>query len=58
MSEETFQEIVREIVAVKLKYGVESELSAALQLELEQCSSRIRSGSGDLGDDSPTETAI
>ena len=58
MSEETFQEIVRDIVAVKLKYGVESELSAALQLELEQFSSRTRGGSGDLGDESSRETTI
>ena len=58
MSDETFQEIVRDIVAVKLKYGVESELSAALQLELEQFSSRMRNGSGGLGDDSSTERTI
>lgn len=45
MSEDTFQEIVREIVAVKLKYGVESELSSALQLELEHLSGRIRPAS-------------
>ena len=45
MPEETFQEIVRDIVAVKLKYGVESELSASLQLELEQLSSRPRGAS-------------
>jgi len=58
MPEETFQEVVRDIVAVKLKYGVESELSASLQLELEQLSSRPRGASSDRSPESPRESSI
>ena len=57
MPEETFQEIVRDIVAVKLKYGVESELSASLQLELEQLSSRPRGASSGSLTEPPAETS-
>ena len=54
MPEETFEEIVRDIVAVKLKYGVESELSASLQLEL----GRARTAMSESGQDSQTEASI
>jgi hypothetical protein len=36
LSEASFDQLVRDIAAVKLKYGVESELSASLRLQLEQ----------------------
>ena len=54
MPEEMFEEIVRDIVAVKLKYGVESELSASLQLELQQLSAR---SSQAPSSDSPPEAS-
>lgn len=36
LSDENFDQLVRDIAAVKLKYGVESELSASLRLQLDQ----------------------
>ncbi len=58
MPEETFQEIVRDIAAVKLKYGVESELSTSLRLELEQISSRPPDTSSDYAKEFSNEASI
>ncbi len=58
MSEDTFQEIVREIVAVKMKYGAESELSASLRLELEHLVPRSHGTGSGLSLESPTEASI
>lgn len=52
MSEESFQQLVSDITAVNLKYGVESKVSAALRLRLD----KLESGSeGDDGGE-PTPT--
>lgn len=36
LSEESFDQLVRDIALVKLKYGIEGELSASLRLQLNQ----------------------
>ena len=36
LSEESFEQLVRDIALVKLKYGIEGELSASLRLQLNQ----------------------
>lgn len=46
MSEEAFQQLVREIAAVKLKYGAEGELSASLRYQIDQTEVESSRGSG------------
>ena len=36
LSEESFQELVRDIAMVKLKYGMDGDLSASLKVQLGQ----------------------
>lgn len=52
MSEESFQQLVSDIAAVNLKYGVESKVSAAVQRRLD----KLEPGSegGDGGESTPT----
>lgn len=49
MSEENFQQLVSDIAAVNLKYGVESKISAAVRVQLD----KLKPGSeGDAGGES------
>ncbi len=46
MSEESFQQLVREIASVKLKYGAEAEVSASLRYQLDQIALESSQDSG------------
>ena len=52
LSEESFQELVRDIALVKLKYGMDGDLSASLKLQLGELMSESSEQDPDQGSQS------